>query len=140
MYYQNFAKVPYILSPIGHAIHVEKTALIACTDDQTNAAREYYNPDKKIVESDINGEPVLHVGQDKLFPKGNCHKHDCTTCTDWDQCIQPEEIWSKKKKRKKRKNDNPIISEEEKILLKQFRKQENTESYFDIGPINGGAI
>lgn len=128
-------KVP--IKYIGCPILVEKIATIVCADEQTNAAREYYDPDKKIVESDINGEPVIHVGQDKLFPKGNCHRHGCTVCTQYDRCIQPEEIWSKKKQ-KKSKNINPIISEEEKALLQQLKRQLKWQSNFDVGPIDGG--
>jgi hypothetical protein len=88
----------------------------------------------------IDGEPIIHVGQDKLFPHGNCiERHGCTVCTRWEDCTQCDDYHLSKRKRKykkrKQSEENEIISDVEKLLLKQFRGQDKWQDNFDAGPI-----
>jgi hypothetical protein len=116
---------------IGYPILAEKTATFVCKPGRKTSVTKS--------DSDIDGEPIIHVGQDKLFPRGNCHKHGCKVCTPYDQCIKNDEDRASSKKKQKSK-DNPIISEEEKALLQQLKRQQKWESsYLDVGPIGGAS-
>jgi hypothetical protein len=91
---------------------------------------------KPITCSADEDQPIVHVGEDKLFPQGNCAKHGCTVCTPWDQC-EPCNDYKRtsQRKRKRKSDDNPIISDSEKAILRAFRQQEKYQDNGDWGPI-----